>query len=340
MVHSHLLFAILTRAEPFASKWFSKQPSPPAKLVLELNLVAARKCEVWPLETTTFDLFSCAWGRPHVYLMFWYHTTVVDNIRHAQTMPRATVPVPEELRAKNCESCVSWLSIHLRTGKFKATMGTNILSLGPCILFHFFRCFTPPWHQTGVNSADMIGITEIVQLTSLLYMTCLWPKFVTQCAFTTCQATIPATRHCCRWLALVLLFIFYVHCLCPRLPKQHANISSKSHAPASPSPRASMEPMRGTICTLGMFSGHCLCASHASYLYPHLNMWQYFLQYVHLQYFFFHVTTCTMPRISSYTLQHGILTRAQVDDHTCWNFILPPLLHVCFLKGLWPWMGA
>ena len=133
---------------------------------------------------------------------------------------------------------------------------------------------------------------------------------------------------------------FYVHCLCPRLPKQHANISSKSHAPASPSPRASMEPMRGTICTLGMFSGHCLCASHASYLYPHLNMWQYFLQYVHLQYFFFHVTTCTMPRISSYTLQHGILTRAQVDDHTCWNFILPPLLHVCFLKGLWPWMGA
>lgn len=219
MVHSHLLFAILTRAEPFASKWFSKQPSPPAKLVLELNLVAARKCEVWPLETTTFDLFSCAWGRPQVYLMFWYHTTVVDNIRHAQTMPRATVPVPEELRAKNCESCVSWLSIHLRTGKFKATMGTNILSLGPCILFHFFRCFTPPWHQTGVNSADMIGITEIVQLTSLLYMTCLWPKFVTQCAFTTCQATIPATRHCCRWLALVLLFIFLCTLSLPAPPQ-------------------------------------------------------------------------------------------------------------------------
>lgn len=66
MVHARLSLAILTRAEPLAGKWFSKQPSPPAKFVLELNLVPARKCEVWPLETTTCDFFMRVGGATSV----------------------------------------------------------------------------------------------------------------------------------------------------------------------------------------------------------------------------------------------------------------------------------
>ena len=62
--------------------------------------------------------------------------------------PVARWRVPTSFSFCTCPLYFAWVFLsYLMPSHF-----IGIFSLGPCILFYFFRCLTPPWQQTRVMS--------------------------------------------------------------------------------------------------------------------------------------------------------------------------------------------
>ena len=60
--------------------------------------------------------------------------------------PVARWRVPTSFSFCTCPLYFAWVFLsYLMPSHF-----IGIFSLGPCILFYFFRCLTPPWQQTRV----------------------------------------------------------------------------------------------------------------------------------------------------------------------------------------------
>ena len=99
--------------------------------------------------------------------MMWINVAVKTNQRRKQDKTRSTqkkMPEPEVQQLHNvgppvarwrvptsfsfctCPLYFAWVFLsYLMPSHF-----IGIFSLGPCILFYFFRCLTPPWQQTRV----------------------------------------------------------------------------------------------------------------------------------------------------------------------------------------------